>query len=83
MAQGFSRDTDMTKGLSLERRMSCRGTVTELDVGGLCPFQLKIGLGRPRRSSRRFMTSSFLHEHFGRWTRQFGTCGSLEKPKEG
>jgi hypothetical protein len=28
------------------------------------------------------MTSSFLHERFGRWTGQFGTCDSLEKPKE-
>jgi hypothetical protein len=27
--------------------------------------------------------SSFLHEHFGRWTGKFGMCGSLENPKEG
>jgi hypothetical protein len=62
-------DRDMTKGFAPERMTSCRGTVTELDVGGLCPFQWNVGLGRPRRSSMRFMTSSFLHEHFGRWTR--------------
>jgi hypothetical protein len=76
--------TDRTEGFAPERRRtSCRGTLTELDLGGLCPFQWNVGLGRPRTSPRRFMTSSFLHEHFGRWTGQFGTCGSLEKPKEG
>jgi hypothetical protein len=72
--------TDRTEGFAPERRRtSCRGTLAELDLGGLCPFQWNVGLGRPRR----FMTSSFLYEHFGRWIGQFGTCGSLEKPKEG
>ena len=75
--------THRREGFSPERRTSCRGTLVELDLGGLCPFQWNIGLGRPRMSLKRFMTSSFLHEHFGIWTGQFGTCGSLEKPKEG
>jgi hypothetical protein len=76
--------TDRTEGFAPERRRtSCRGTLAELDLGGLCPFQWNVGLGRPRTSPRRFMMSSFLHERFGRWTGQFGTCGSLEKPKEG
>jgi hypothetical protein len=54
--------TDRTEGFAPERRRtSCRGTLTELDLGGLCPFQWNVGLGRPRTSPRRFMTSSFLH----------------------
>ena len=76
--------TDRIEGFAPERKKtSCRGTLTELNLEGLCPFQWNVGLGRPRKSSRRFMTSSFLHECFGRWTGQFGMCGSLEKPKEG
>jgi hypothetical protein len=75
---------DRTEGFAQERRRtSCRGTPTELDLGGLCPFQWNVGLGRPRTSPMRSMTSSLLHGRFGRWTGQFGTCGSLEKPKEG
>ena len=75
---------DRKEGFAQERRRtSCRGTLAELDLGGLCPFQWNVGLGRPRTSPRRFMMSSFPHERFGRWTGQFGTCGSLEKPKEG
>jgi hypothetical protein len=57
--------TDRTEGFAPERRRtSCRGTLAELDLGGLCPFQWNVGLGRPRTSPRRFMTSSFLHETF-------------------
>jgi hypothetical protein len=78
-----ARGTDKTEVFAPERRRtSCRGTLAELDLGGLCPFSWNVGLGRPRTSPRRFMTSSFLHERFGRWTGQFGTWGSLEKPKE-
>jgi hypothetical protein len=76
--------TDRTEGFAPERKKtSCRGTLAELNLEGLCPFQWNVGLGRPRTSPRRFMTSSFLHECFGRWTGQFGMRGSLEKPKEG
>jgi hypothetical protein len=74
--------TDRTEGFAPERTF-CRGTLAELDLGGLCPFQWNVGLGRPRTSPRRFMTPSFLREHFGIWTRQFGMCSSLENPKEG
>jgi hypothetical protein len=75
---------DRTEGFAQERRrMSCRGTPAELDLRGLSPFQWNVGLGRPRTSPMRSMTSSLLHGRFGRWTGQFGTCGSLEKPKEG
>ena len=76
--------TDRTEGFALERKKtSCRGTLAELNLEGLCPFQWNVGLGRPRTSPRRFMTSYFLHECFGRCTGQLGTRGSLEKPKEG
>jgi hypothetical protein len=75
---------DRTKGFSHERRrMSCRGTPKELDLGGLFPFQWNIGLGRPGTSPMRSMTSSLLHGRFGIWRGQFGMCGSLENPKEG
>jgi hypothetical protein len=82
-AETPTRGTNMTDGFAPERRTSWRGTLTELDLGGLCPFQWNVGLGRPRTSPKRFMTSSFLNERFGRWIGQFGTCGRLEKPKEG
>jgi hypothetical protein len=75
---------DRTEGFPQERtRTSCTGTSAELDLGVLSPFHWNVGLGRPRTSSMRSMTSSLLHGCFGKWTRQFGTCGSLEKPKEG
>jgi hypothetical protein len=39
-ARRTGTSTDMTEGFSPKRRRtSCRGTLTELDLGGLCPFQ--------------------------------------------
>jgi hypothetical protein len=64
-----TRGIDRTEGFAPERRrIFCRGTLADLDLGGLSPFQWNVGLGRPRTSPKRFMTSSFLHEHFDRWT---------------
>jgi hypothetical protein len=75
---------DRTEGFALEkRRMFHRGTLAEPYLGGLSPLHRNVGLGRPRMSPRRFMTSSLLHGRFDRQIGQFGTCGSLEKPKEG
>jgi hypothetical protein len=55
--------TDRIEGFAPERKKtSCRGTLAELNLEGLCPFQWNVGLGRPRTSSRRFMTSYFLHD---------------------
>jgi hypothetical protein len=35
-----TRGKDRTEGFAQERRRtSCRGTPTELDLGGLCPFE--------------------------------------------
>ena len=76
-------DRDMTKGFAPERMMSCRGTVTELDVGGLCPFQWNVGLGRPKTSPFMTMTSHNSMDALGDSWGSFGMCGRLEKPKEG
>jgi hypothetical protein len=49
--------TDRTEGFAPDRRRtSCKGTLAELDIGVLCPFQWNDGLGRPRTSLRRFIT---------------------------
>jgi hypothetical protein len=63
--------------------MSCRGTPKELDLGGLCPFQWNVGLGRPRTSPMRFMTSSLIHGRFGRWTGQFWHVWQLGEAQGG
>jgi hypothetical protein len=75
---------DRTEGFAQERRRtSCRGTPTELDLGGLCPFQWNVGLGRPRTSPFMTMTSPSSMDALGDNWGSFGTCGRLEKPKEG
>jgi hypothetical protein len=75
---------DRTEGFAQERRRtSCRGTPTELDLGGLCPFQWNVGLGRPRTSPLMTMTSPSSMDALGDSWGSFGTCGRLEKPKEG
>jgi hypothetical protein len=75
---------DRTKGFSLEkRRMFHRGTLAEPYLGGLCPLHWNVGLGRPRMSPRRPMTSSGFMDVLRRQSWQFGTCGRLERPKEG
>jgi hypothetical protein len=57
--------------------------LTELDLGGLTLFQRTVGLGRPRTSSMMIMTSSSLMDVLGGRFGSVGTCGKLEKPKEG
>jgi hypothetical protein len=71
--------TNRIKGFALERKKtSCRGNLAELNLDGACAlFNGTLALEGLGTSPRRFMTSSFLHECFGRWTGQFGTRGSL------
>jgi hypothetical protein len=50
---------DKTKGFAPEKRRTFhRGTLAEPYLGGLCPLHWNVGLGRPRTSPRRLMTSS-------------------------
>jgi hypothetical protein len=50
---------DRTEGFApKKRRMFHRGTQAEPYLGGLCPLHWNVGLGRPRTSPRRLMTSS-------------------------
>jgi hypothetical protein len=80
----LARGRDRTEGFAQERRRaSCRGTPTELDLGGLCPFQWNVGLGRPKTSPFMIMTSPSSMDVLGDSWGSFGTCGRLEKPKEG
>jgi hypothetical protein len=75
---------DRTEGFAPEKRRTFhRGTLAEPYLGGLCPLHWNVGLGRPRTSPRRPMTSSSFMDVLGRQSWQFGTCGRLEKPKEG
>jgi hypothetical protein len=75
---------DMTGGFAPKKRRTFhRGTLAEPYLGGLCPLHWNVGLGRPKMSPRRLMTSSNFMDILGRQSWQFGTCGRLEKPKEG
>jgi hypothetical protein len=56
---------------------------TELDLGGLALFQWNVGLGRPRTSPIIAMTSYNIMDVLGGRLGSVGTCGRLEKPKEG
>jgi hypothetical protein len=56
---------------------------TELDLGGLALFQWNVGLGRPRMSPIIAMMSSSSMDDLGGRLGSIGTCGRLEKPKEG
>jgi hypothetical protein len=83
-----SRDRDrieMDQGVLHRRRggSSTRGTLVELDLGGLCPLHWSIGLGRARTPPLMIMTSSNLVDALGGKFGNIGTCGGLEKPKEG
>jgi hypothetical protein len=74
---------DRTEGFAPEKRRTFhRGSLAEPYPGGLCPLHWDVGLGRPMTSPRMPMTSSNIWS-FGRQLWQFGTCGSLERPKEG
>jgi hypothetical protein len=76
---------EMDQGLCTgeEEDSSTGGTPTQLDLGGLSPFQWNIGLGRPGTSPLMTMTSSSLLDVLGGRLGSSGTCGRLEKPKEG
>jgi hypothetical protein len=65
------------------RGHSTRGTSTELDLGGFALFQWNVGLGRPRTSPIIAMMSSNSVDFLGGRLGSIGTCGRLEKPKEG
>jgi hypothetical protein len=60
-----------------------RGITIELDLGGLALFQWSVGLGRPRMSPIMTMMSSNIMDILGGRLGSIGTCGRLEKPKEG
>jgi hypothetical protein len=62
---------------------STRGTLAELDLGGLCLIHWNVDSGRPRTSPMMIMTSSSLMDVLGDKFGSVGTCGRLEKPKEG
>jgi hypothetical protein len=66
------------------RRGGCstKGTLAELDLGGLALFQWDVGLGRPRTSPMMTMMSSSLMDVLGGRLGSIGTCGRLENPKE-
>jgi hypothetical protein len=82
--QGQRQDKDGSKALHRRRRgRSTRGTPTELDLGGLALFQWNVGLGRPRTSPIMTMMSSNIMDILGGRLGSIGTCGRLEKPKEG
>ena len=57
--------------------------MTELDLRGLNLFQRNVGLGRPRTSPMMIMTSCNLMDVLGGRVGRVGTCGRMEKPKEG
>jgi hypothetical protein len=79
-----TRDKDRTKGLALgKRRTFYRGSLAEPYLEGLCPLHWNVGLGRPMTSPRMAMMSSNIVDVLGRQLWQCGTCGSLERPKEG
>jgi hypothetical protein len=75
---------DRTQGFASEKRRTFhKGTLAEPYLGGLCSFHWNDGLGRPRTSPRMPMMSSNIMDVLGRQSWQFGTCGRLERPKEG
>jgi hypothetical protein len=74
---------DRTERFAPEKRTFHRGTLEEPYLGGLCPLHWNVGLGRLRTSPRMPMTSSNFMDVLGRQLWQCGTCGNLEKPKEG
>jgi hypothetical protein len=57
---------DRTEGFAPEKRRTFhRGTLAKPDLGGLCPIHWNVGLGRPRTSPRRLMTSSSFMDILG------------------
>jgi hypothetical protein len=82
--RGQRQDRDGSEALH-RRRGGCstRGTLKELDLGGLCPLHWNVDPGRPRTSPMMIMMSSSLVDILGGIFGSVGTCGRLEKPKEG
>jgi hypothetical protein len=77
-------ETKMDRCLAQEKKRTLtRGTLTELDLGGFSLFQWNIGLGRPRTSPIIDMMSSNSMDILGGRLGSIGTCGRLDKPKEG
>jgi hypothetical protein len=74
---------DRTEGFAPEKRTFHRGTLAEPYLGGLCPLHWNFGLGRPMTSPRIPMTSSSIVDVLGGSYGSCGTCGSLERPKDG
>ena len=66
-----------------EKRMFTRGTPVKLDLGGFSLFQWNVDLGWPRMSPIIAMMSSNSMDILGGRLGSIGTCGRLEKPKEG
>jgi hypothetical protein len=63
---GQRQDRDGSGALHQRRRgRSTRGTLAELDLGGLTLFQWNVGLGRPGTSPLMTMTSSSLLDVLG------------------
>jgi hypothetical protein len=57
---------DRTEGFAPKKRRTFhRGTLAELDLGGLCPLHWNVGLGRPKTSTKRLMTSSSFMDVLG------------------
>jgi hypothetical protein len=79
-----TRGKDRTEGFAPEKRRTFhKGTLTEPYLGGLCPLHGNVGLGRPMTSPSMTITSSNIVDVLGDSYGSSGTCGSLEKPKEG
>jgi hypothetical protein len=57
--------------------------LTELDLGGLCPFQWNVGLGRPRTSPRMTMTSPSFMDVLGDGLGQFWHVWQLGEAQGG
>ena len=62
---------------------STRGSGEDLYLGGLSLLHRNVGLGRPRTSPKKHMISPNSMDVLGGRYGNIGTCGSLEKPKEG
>jgi hypothetical protein len=75
---------DRTEGFAPEKRRTFhRGTLAEPYLGGLCPLPLERW---PWKAHDVTQDAYDVIQHYGRFGRQlwqFGTCGSLERPKEG
>jgi hypothetical protein len=75
---------DKTKGFAPEkRRMFHRCTLAVPYLGGVVPSSLERWPWKAQDITQEAHDVIQLHGRFGRQSWQFGTCGRLEKPKEG